>query len=260
MLKHRVIPLLSLDNYKLIKTLRFKNPQYIGDPINAIHIFNEKEVDEIIIIDITASKENREPNFDLIEEIAGECYMPLTYGGGIRSVEDVDRILSIGVEKVSLQSSIIKNPNFINDLAKRFGSQSIVVSVDVKKNWLGKLKYFVAVKESTLELDLIDLIKDLVNAGAGEVLLNAVDKDGTLSGPDLEMIKQVSNSIEVPIIACGGISSLEDIKAAVEVGASAVAAGSFFVYYGPHRAVLISYPKYHELEQLFSYINKNSNE
>jgi cyclase len=260
MLKHRVIPLLSLDNYKLIKTLRFKNPQYIGDPINAIHIFNEKEVDEIIIIDITASKENREPNFDLIEEIAGECYMPLTYGGGIRSVEDVDRILSIGVEKVSLQSSIIKNPNFINDLAKRFGSQSIVVSVDVKKNWLGKLKYFVAVKESTLELDLIDLIKDLVDAGAGEVLLNAVDKDGTLSGPDLEMIKQVSNSIEVPIIACGGISSLEDIKAAVEVGASAVAAGSFFVYYGPHRAVLISYPKYHELEQLFSYINKNSNE
>ena len=260
MLKHRVIPLLSLDNYKLIKTLRFKNPQYIGDPINAIHIFNEKEVDEIIIIDITASKENREPNFDLIEEIAGECYMPLTYGGGIRSVEDVDRILSIGVEKVSLQSSIIKNPNFINDLAKRFGSQSIVVSVDVKKNWLGKLKYFVPAKESTLELDLIDLIKDLVNAGAGEVLLNAVDKDGTLSGPDLEMIKQVSNSIEVPIIACGGISSLEDIKAAVEVGASAVAAGSFFVYYGPHRAVLISYPKYHELEQLFSYINKNSNE
>jgi cyclase len=260
MLKHRVIPLLSLDNYKLVKTLRFKNPQYIGDPINAIHIFNEKEVDEIIIIDITASKENREPNFDLIEEIAGECYMPLTYGGGIRSVEDVDRILSIGVEKVSLQSSIIKNPNFINDLAKRFGSQSIVVSVDVKKNWLGKLKYFVAVKESTLELDLIDLIKDLVDAGAGEVLLNAVDKDGTLSGPDLEMIKQVSNSIEVPIIACGGISSLEDIKAAVEVGASAVAAGSFFVYYGPHRAVLISYPKYHELEQLFSYTKKNSNE
>ena len=186
--------------------------------------------------------------------------MPLTYGGGIRSVEDVDWILSIGVEKVSLQSSIIKNPNFINDLAKRFGSQSIVVSIDVKKNWLGKLKYFVAAKESTLELDLIDLIKDLVNAGAGEVLLNAVDKDGTLSGPDLEMIKQVSNSIEVPIIACGGISSLEDIKAAVEVGASAVAAGSFFVYYGPHRAVLISYPKYHELEQLFSYINKNSNE
>ena len=260
MLKHRVIPLLSLDNYKLVKTLRFKNPQYIGDPINAIHIFNEKEVDEIIIIDITASKKNREPNFDLIEEIAGECYMPLTYGGGIRSVEDVDRILSIGVEKVSLQSSIIKNPNFINDLAKRFGSQSIVVSVDVKKNWLGKLKYFVAVKESTLELDLIDLIKDLINAGAGEVLLNAVDKDGTLSGPDLEIIKQVSNSIEVPIIACGGISSLEDIKAAVEVGASAVAAGSFFVYYGPHRAVLISYPKYHELEQLFSYTKKNSNE
>tara|TARA_B100001175_G_scaffold28659_1_gene21054 strand:- start:125 stop:907 length:783 start_codon:yes stop_codon:yes gene_type:complete len=260
MLKHRVIPILSLDNYKLIKTRCFKNPQYIGDPINAIHIFNEKEVDEIIIIDITASKENREPNFDLIEEIAGECFMPLTYGGGIRSVEDVDKILSIGVEKVSLQSSVIKNPNFINDLAKRFGSQSIVVSVDVKKNWLGNLKYFVAAKDSTLELDLIDLIKDLVNAGAGEVLLNAVDKDGTLSGPDLEMIKQVSNSIEVPIIACGGMSSLEDIKAAVEVGASAVAAGSFFVYYGPHRAVLISYPKYHELEQLFSYIKKNSNE
>ena len=257
MLKHRVIPLLSLENYKLVKTCRFKNPQYIGDPIN---IFNEKEVDEIIIIDITASKEGREPNFALIEEIAGECFMPLTYGGGIRSIEDVDRILSIGVEKVSLQSSVIQNPNFINDLAKRFGSQSIVISVDVKKNWLGNLKYFFAAQNSTLSSDLIDLIKDLVNAGAGEVLLNSVDKDGTLSGPDLELIKQVSNSIEVPIIACGGISSLKDIKAAINVGANAVAAGSFFVYYGLHRAVLITYPKYHELEQLFYHINKTPNE
>ena len=260
MLKHRVIPLLSLDNYKLIKTQCFKNPQYIGDPLNAIHIFNEKEVDEIIIIDITASKEDREPNFNLIEEIAGECFMPLTYGGGIRSIEDVDRILSMGVEKVSLQSSVIKNHNFINDLAKRFGSQSIVVSVDVKKNWLGKLQYLVSSKNLTLQTDLIDLIKDLVNAGAGEVLLNSADKDGTLSGPDLDMIKKISNSIEVPVIACGGISCLEDIKAAVEVGASAVAAGSFFVYYGPHRAVLLTYPKYHELEQLFSNLNKISNE
>lgn len=257
MLKHRVIPLLSLDNYKLVKTRCFTKPQYIGDPINAIHIFNEKEVDEIIIIDITASKEDRKPNFKLIEEIAGECFMPVTYGGGIRSIEDVDRILSIGVEKVSLQSSVFKDLNFINDLARRFGSQSIVVSADVKKNWLGNLQCVVSSKNLTME---IDLIKDLVNAGAGEVLLNSVDRDGTLSGPDLNIIKRISNSINVPIIACGGISSLEDIKAAVEVGASAVAAGSFFLYYGPHRAVLITYPKYDELEQLFSYLNKVTNE
>ena len=260
MLKHRVIPLLTLDNYKLIKTRCFKDPQYVGDPLNAIHIFNKKEVDEIIIIDITASKEKREPNFNLIEEIAGECYMPLTYGGGIHSIEDVDRILSMGVEKVSLQSSVITNRNFINDLAIRFGSQSIVVSVDVKKNLFGKAQYLNSSKNLTLQTDLIDLIKDLVNAGAGEVLLNSVDKDGTLSGPDLDMIKKISNSIDVPVIACGGISSLNDIKAAVEVGASAVAAGSFFVYYGPHRAVLISYPKYNELEQLFSDLNKIPNE
>jgi cyclase len=251
MLKYRVIPSLLIHHNKLVKTTQFKNPKYIGDPINAIHIFNEKEVDELLVLDISATSEKREPNFKLIEEFAGECFMPLTYGGGIKTIDQADRIFSYGVEKICLQSEVIKNPEFISSLVKRFGSQSIVVSVDVKKNWLGRSKFFFAATKKILQIDLFELIKNLVNAGAGEVLLNAVDKDGTLSGPDLEMIQKVSQLIKVPVIALGGISSLADIKAAINAGASAVAAGAFFVYQGTHRAVLITYPQYNELEKLF---------
>jgi imidazole glycerol-phosphate synthase subunit HisF len=251
MLKNRVIPLLLLKNDELVKTINFQNPKYVGDPINAIRIFNEKEVDELILIDICASKESRKPNFDLIEKIAGECFMPLTYGGGIRSEAEIDQIFSAGVEKVAVQSSVIQNPSFITNLAKRFGSQSIVVSIDVKKNWLGKPKCFISSKNKIIEDELINLIRNLVNAGAGEVLLNSVEREGTFSGPDLNLISEVSNSINVPMIACGGISSLKDIKACIKAGASAVAAGSFFIYSGPHRAVLLTYPNYNELEALF---------
>jgi len=251
MLKHRVIPLLLLDNNNLVKTTNFKNPKYIGDPINAVHIFNEKQVDELIVLDISASKEKREPNFDLIKEIATECFMPMTYGGGIQTIDQANKIFSSGIEKICLQSAFIKNLNFINDLANRFGSQSIVVSIDIKKNLLGMQKIFYAPQSDFLELDPDNFIKELVNAGAGEVFLNSVDKDGTLSGPDLKLIQHFSQLIEVPLIAAGGISSLMDIKKAIDAGASAVAAGAFFLYYGPHRAVLITYPKYSDLEKLF---------
>jgi len=251
MLKNRIIPVLLLHHNSLVKTTNFKSPKYVGDPINVMHIFNSKEVDELLVLDITASKENHEPNYDLIKDLASECFMPLTYGGGIKTVEQANRIFSLGIEKISIQNAVVNNFNFISDLAKRFGSQSIVVSVDVKKNWLGQPKFFHASKNKILKLDLNNLVKDFVNAGAGEVLLNSVDKDGTLSGPDLKLIQRFSQLIEVPLIAVGGISSLSDIKAAVDAGASAVAAGAFFVYYGPHRAVLITYPKYTELENLF---------
>jgi cyclase len=251
MLQHRVIPALLLRNNGLVKTTRFKDPKYVGDPINAIRIFNEKEVDELMLLDITASKENREPNFEMIEQIAGECFMPLGYGGGVRTVEQAQRIYALGVEKICVQTAALENPGFVTELAQRFGSQSVMVSVDVKRNWLGKPQIFSSVKSSSLGSDWIERTQQLVKAGAGEVLLNAVDKDGTLQGPDLELIEQLSQAINVPLIAVGGVGSMGDIKAAVNAGASAVAAGAFFVYHGPHRAVLITYPKYAELEALF---------
>lgn len=252
MLQHRVIPALLLRNNGLVKTTRFKDPKYVGDPINAIRIFNEKEVDELMLLDITASKENREPNFEMIEQIAGECFMPLAYGGGVRTVEQAQRIYALGVEKICLQTSALENPGLVTELAQRFGSQSVMVSVDVKRNWMGKPQLYSSAKASSLGSDWIERTQQLVKAGAGEVLLNAVDKDGTLQGPDLALIEQLSQAINVPLIAVGGVGSMGDIKAAVNAGASAVAAGAFFVYHGPHRAVLITYPKYAELEALFS--------
>lgn len=252
MLKHRVIPALLLRNNGLVKTVRFKDPKYVGDPINAIRIFNEKEVDELMLLDITASKENREPNFEMIEHIAGECFMPLAYGGGVRTVEQAQRIYTLGVEKICLQTSALENPGLVTELAQRFGSQSVMVSVDVKRNWMGKPQLYSSAKASSLGSNWIERAQQLVKHGAGEVLLNAVDKDGTLQGPDLSLIEQLSKAINVPLIAVGGVGSMGDIKAAVNAGASAVAAGAFFVYHGPHRAVLITYPKYAELEALLS--------
>ena len=251
MLKHRVIPALLLLNGGLVKTTRFKAPQYVGDPINAIRIFNEKEVDELVVLDIAASKEAREPDYELIEQFASECFMPLAYGGGVRTVDQARRLFSLGVEKVCLQTAAFENMELISELASKFGSQSITVSVDVKRNWFGKPRVYQFSTGELLDDDWLEFLRKLVAAGAGEVLLNAVDKDGTLSGPDLHLIRDATSSIEVPLIALGGVSSLADIAACVDAGASAVAAGAFFVFHGPHRAVLITYPKYRDLERLY---------
>lgn len=252
MLQHRVIPVLLLKNNGLVKTTKFKEPKYVGDPINAIKIFNEKEVDELMLLDIQASKEHREPNFALIEQIAGECFMPLAYGGGISTFEQAKRLFSLGIEKVCLQSSAILNPSLITKLAEHYGSQSVVVSVDIKKNWLGKYEVFHASTSKAVALNWKEFVIQVIDAGAGELVLNAVDKDGTLSGPDLELIKAASTLSKVPLVAIGGVSSLLDIKAVIDAGASAVAAGAYFVYHGPHRAVLITYPKQDELKKLFN--------
>lgn len=251
MLKHRVIPSLLLKDSALVKTQKFKNPRYVGDPVNAIRIFNEKEVDELLVLDITASRENREPNYELIEQLAEECFMPLAYGGGIQTVQQARRILASGVEKVCIQSALLVNPKLVRELAECFGSQSIMVSLDIKRDWRKRPLIFSATTGKSVPVNWLRLLSDLVKLGAGEVLLNAVDKDGTLFGPDLDLIRQATAQVDVPIIALGGISSLADIKSAIDAGASAVAAGAFFVFHGPHRAVLISYPKYHDLERLF---------
>ena len=251
MLKHRVIPVLLLQDKKLVKTIRFKNPVYVGDPLNAIRIFNEKEVDELMIIDITASRDNRDPDYDLVQQIAGECFVPLTYGGGINTVDQARRLFSLGIEKICLQTAAFKNLNLITELASEFGSQSVVVSVDIKRNWLGQPKLYQSLTSKLIDIAWMKRLCEFVTAGAGEVLLNVVDRDGTLLGPELSFINQASAAIDVPLIALGGVSSLSDIKACVDAGASAVAAGAFFLYHGPHRAVLITYPKYDQLEQLF---------
>mgnify|MGYP000916651491 CR=1 FL=1 len=250
MLKHRVIPSLLVGHSGLVKTTRFKNPVYVGDPINAIRIFNDKEVDELILLDIVASKVNRQPNYRIIEDVAGECFMPLAYGGGIRNLDQASRIFALGVEKVCLQTGWLEDPSLITRIAERFGSQSVIASIDVKKDWLNRPKLYSAGRSKILQIPWLDMLQRLVDAGAGEVLLNSVDKDGTLSGPDLEIIKQASQALPIPLIACGGVGSLPDIRAAVNAGANAVAVGAFFVFYGPHRAVLITYPNYHDLESL----------
>ena len=250
MLRHRVIPCLLVQRGGLVKTRRFAAPTYIGDPINAIRIFNDKEVDELLVLDIEASRAKVEPNYALIEQCAGECFMPLAYGGGIRHVDQVRRLFSAGVEKVSVQTGALRDLDLVSRISALYGSQSVVVSIDVKRTLLGRYRLYESARRRTGESDWRDFLRSAVAAGAGEVLVNAVDKDGTMGGPDLSLITAAARSCDVPVIACGGVGSLDDIKAAVDAGASAVAAGAFFVYYGPHRAVLITYPRYSDLIKL----------
>lgn len=251
MLSHRVIPALLLRENGLVKTRRFDKAKYVGDPINAIRIFNEKEVDELIVLDIDATRLKRQPNYSLIEEFAAECFMPLGYGGGISTVAQARQLFSLGVEKVVLQSAALENPRILTELAARFGSQSIVVSIDVKRDWLGRLRLWSSSARRNLTADWQTVMKELVSAGAGEVLLNSVDRDGMQKGYDLELIKSASTILDVPLVALGGAGELQHLFEAVQAGASAVAAGSLFVLQGPHRAVLISYPGYAALEELF---------
>lgn len=251
MLKHRIIPCLLLSNGGLVKTLKFKEPKYVGDPINAIRIFNEKEVDELMVLDIVASKAGCEPDFELIEQFASECFMPLCYGGGIRTLEQARRLFSLGVEKVCLQSAAIESPDLITRIAEHYGSQAVVVSADVKKGLFGKNKLYDSRTGKSLDMSVGEYLDLCVEAGAGEVLLNSVDRDGTMEGMDLNLIRETATRLSLPLIATGGAGSLSDMKSAVEAGASAVAAGAFFVFHGPHRAVLITYPQYDELEEIF---------
>jgi cyclase len=250
MLKHRVIPCLLLRNRGLVKTVKFENPKYVGDPINAIRIFNEKEVDELLVLDIEASKTKREPDYELIEQFAGECFMPLAYGGGITTVEQVKRLFSIGVEKISVQTSALADFKLVSDIASHYGNQSVVVAIDIKKNLIGRYKLYASATRQLLDQDWSQFILNAIDAGAGEILLNSVDKDGTMSGMDFTLIEKAAKLCKVPLIASGGVAGLADFKKAVDSGADAVAAGAFFVYHGPLRAVLITYPKYAELINL----------
>ena len=248
-MKLRVIPVLLLKKNGLYKTTQFKNPRYVGDPINIVRIFNEKECDELVILDIDASISEKKPNFTLIESIASECFMPLAYGGGIQNLEDISTLFSIGIEKVILNSAALKNPLFVREASNRFGSQSIVVSVDVKKNLWGEYSLFSHSQVHYENFDLIQYLKALEKFGVGEIMLNSVDLDGTMKGYDYKLIKKISKILSVPLIVCGGAGSTSDLIQGKIAGASGVAAGSLFIYHGPHKAVLINYPS--DIREIF---------
>lgn len=253
MLKTRIIPCLLLKGQGLVKTVKFRNPKYVGDPINAVKIFNEKEVDELVLLDIDASVEGKRPQIKLISEIASECFMPLSYGGGLRNLEDLRAIFNLGVEKVVINSYAVENPRFVQEASKRYGNQSIVVAIDVEKNSSGKHEIFTLGGKKKTKLDPVAHAKEMEKLGAGEIFLNSIDRDGTMEGYDIELIKKVTESVSIPVIACGGAGKIEDFVEAVRKGgASAVAAGSMFVFHGKHRAVLITYPSIEELEKALS--------
>ena len=246
----RVIPVLLLQNGGLVKTIKFKKPNYIGDPINAVKIFNEKEVDELVFLDIEATKLGKEPDYNKIEEIASECFMPLGYGGGIQNIEQVKRIIGIGVEKVILNSSVTQNPELISKIAKIYGNQCAVVSVDVRKDMFGKYICYINSGKNKIKQKIIDFVKFLENEGAGEIILTSIDREGTFKGYDIDLIKKVSENVNIPVVANGGASKIEDFTNAIKNGgASAVAAGSFFVYKSKNRGVLINYPSQKELKE-----------
>jgi cyclase len=250
MLKRRTIPCLLLKDKGLVKTIKFKNPKYIGDPINAVKIFNDKEVDELIFLDITATIEKRNPQFDLIKDIARECFMPFAYGGGIRNIDDARKMLKLGAEKIVINTYALENPEFIKKASAIFGSQSVVVSIDVKKNWLGKPLIYSHSGTKNTNIDPLEFVRKVEKKGAGELFINSIDKDGTMHGYDLNLIKNISETVDIPVIVCGGAGKLPDFRDAIEMGgASAVAAGSMFVFHGPHRAVLINYPSQEEIKK-----------
>ena len=246
--KTRVIPVLLLRGKGLVKTVKFKDPKYIGDPINSVRIFNEKEVDELVFLDIMATPEGRGPDFELLADIAGEAFMPMAYGGGIASLDQVQHIFALGFEKVVIDTSAYGAPQLIRDAVAIYGSQSIVGCVDVRRTLFGRYELHSHAGKTRQSIGLLEHVSALELLGVGEIIVNSVDRDGTQSGYDLKLLLQVSSAVSVPVVACGGASGLDDFVAAVEQGgASAVAAGSLFVFVGPHRAVLINYPDRAEL-------------
>lgn len=239
----RLIPSLLLHEGGLVKTIKFKDGNYLGDPINAVKIFNEKGVDELCLLDIDASKEGRGPDFDLLTEIASEAFMPLSYGGGITTLDQIHQLFYIGFEKVIITTAFWQNPQLITDAARQFGSQSIVVGLDVKKSLLQKYECFTTGGTHKQQGGPEEAARRAQDAGAGEIFLNSIDRDGTMNGYDLNLIRRVTQGVQIPVIACGGAATIHDFANVLhEGGAHAAAAGSLFVYFGKKKAVLINAP------------------
>lgn len=243
MLSVRIIPVLLLKGCGLVKGSHFEDHKYVGDPINAVKIFNDKGVDELIFLDISKSKEKKGPNYDLIKDIASQAFMPFGYGGGLSNVSDVERLFKIGVEKAILNTHAIQNPALITSASTLAGSQSIVVAIDVKRDWLGRCHVYTHSGTKNTQLDPVDVAKKMEDAGAGELMVTSIDREGTGEGYDLELLKKIASAVNIPVIASGGASQIKHFEQAVNVGCSAVAAGDMFVFYGKYKAVLINYPQ-----------------
>ncbi|MDN5080230.1 AglZ/HisF2 family acetamidino modification protein [Aliarcobacter butzleri] len=251
MLRTRVIPCLLLKNESLVKTVKFKEYNYIGDPVNTVRIFNELEVDELMFLDIFASKENRNINIKILKDISNECFMPLSYGGNIRSLEDAKKIFEIGFEKVVINSNAFNNLKLIEEIAKYFGNQSIVGSIDVKKFFFGGQKVYSHHGKKKQNLDVISWAKQLENAGIGELLITSIDKEGSWEGYDVELIKSITKNVQVPVIANGGCGKIEHISEVVKkANASACAVGSMVVYQKKDMGVLVNFPDKKELKEI----------
>jgi cyclase len=253
MLRSRIIPCLLIHNKGLVKTVKFKEPKYVGDPINAVKIFNEKEVDELIVLDIDATKDNRGPNLKMIKNLADECRMPLCYGGGINTVDQAVKIISLGVEKVALSYSALYSIELCQQIGDIIGNQSVVVVIDVKKKKLfGGYDIYTHNGTKKSKWNLFDFIAKLEEIGIGEIVINSIDNDGLMQGYDIALIESVREKCTMPITVLGGAGSLEDIKKMIsKFKIIGVAAGSLFVFKGKYRAVLISYPNREERLPLY---------
>jgi len=260
MLYPRIIPCLLVHNKGLVKTTKFKEPKYVGDPINAVKIFNEKEVDELIVLDIDASRYNQEPDYKMIENLATECRMPFCYGGGIKTLEHAQRIFRLGVEKIAISSVAIENPQIISEMAKRVGNQSVVVVLDVKKKALSnKYELYIHNGIKPTGIDPVSFAIEMQKLGAGEIVVNSIDQDGVMKGYDMNLINKIREVINIPITVMGGAGTMEDIGNVIQQhGIIGVAAGSLFVFKGKYRAVLINYPTVLEKASLLEkhFLNK----
>ena len=252
MLRPRIIPCLLVHENGLVKTVNFKNPKYVGDPINAVRIFNEKEVDELAIFDIDATVQGNEPNYSLIERLASQSMMPLCYGGGVKTVEQAQRIFSLGIEKIALSSAVLHNPKLITQIANHVGSQSVIVVLDVKKKLMGGYEVYTHNGKKATGINPMKFVEEAQRLGAGEIVINSIDKDGVMKGYDLDLIEKVREKITLPLTVLGGGGSLDDIEKIIQRhGVIGIAAGSLFVFKGPYKAVLINYPNREEKNKLF---------
>ena len=248
MFRPRVIPVLLVQRGALVKTERFRDPRYIGDPINTVKIFSEMQADELVVLDIVASKERRAISVEFVKSVGAEANMPFAVGGGIRSLHQIRDILAAGAEKVVIGSYAAENPSFVREASTHFGASTIVVCVDVKKTWLGIPKVWTMSGSKRTEREPVEFAQRMEEEGAGEILVQSIDRDGTMGGYDIGLIQRIAVSVQIPVIALGGAGTLRHLRAACATGhASAVAAGSMFVFYGPRRGVLINYPERSEL-------------
>ena len=254
MLRPRIIPSLLLHNKGLVKTVNFKFPKYVGDPINAVRIFNEKEVDELAFFDIDATALNKEPDYVLIEKLANQSRMPLCYGGGVKTAEQAQKIFGLGIEKIAFSSAVIQNPKLVTQIADRVGTQSVVVVLDIKKKLLGGYELYTHNGNKSTGINPIKFSKELEALGAGEIIINSIDQDGVMKGYDLNLIDKIAETISIPLTVLGGAGSLLDIEKVIDkYGVIGVAAGSLFVFKGPYKAVLINYPTQIEKNKVFKF-------